>query len=100
MYPTSQRNDDIPAEVLDGITQVLANASGPADRATIIHNLVLEIHETVQWLHEPETADDELLSVSPLLTEALRHQRRMASAAHDREGHASQHRNPSVPLAS
>jgi len=78
LFPTHSY-DGLPLEVLDGICQVLMSVSDPGDRASVIHRLVLEIYEAVQSLHLPEVADDELLSISPLLTEALRHQRRMAA---------------------
>jgi len=77
---SNRKNPDLPAGVLDGISQVLTTAARSADRALVIHRLVLEMYETVQRLHEPDLADDELLSLSPLLTETLKHQRRMAVA--------------------
>jgi hypothetical protein len=79
MEHTDHADDEVSAEVLDAITDALADTSGPAARAVVVHRLVLEIYDTVQWLHAPDVADDELLSVSPLLTEALRHRRRMAT---------------------
>jgi hypothetical protein len=78
MVSMDQTRSVLSAEGLDGIAKALAATAEPRQRASVICGVVREIFETVQWLHEPGVADDELLSLSRLLIEALKHGERMA----------------------
>ncbi len=79
---TSALTDDVsarpifPAEVLDGIADLMAQAPDPGSRASAVWALVLEIYDTAAWLID-SPASSELLSMEHLLAEARAHHARM-----------------------
>jgi len=79
---TSALTDDVsarpvfPAEVLDGIADLMAQAADPGDRASVVWALVSEIYATAAWLID-SPGSRELLSMEHLVAEARAHHARM-----------------------
>ena len=65
-------------DVVDGMTDALFAATGPAGRAAVIACLASEIYASVAWLAQHD--DEELSSLQGFLEQAKAHSSRMSSA--------------------
>ena len=66
-------------DLIDGIAEAVASPPDPSARADAISSLVREVYETMEWLHGAGVQNEELTSLSRLVTEAQAHQQRMSS---------------------
>jgi len=67
-----------PAELLDGITDLLAQAPDPGNRASVVWALIFEIYDAATWLID-SPGSRELLSMEQVVAEARAHHARMTS---------------------
>jgi len=74
--PASRR---LPAEVIDGLAELIARSPDPCGRAAVVTRVMQEIYSTVEWLDDLVVSPTELLSLSQVLSEARAHQDRVST---------------------
>lgn len=64
-------------ELIDGIGEAVASPADSFARSAAILQIVLEIFQTMEWVHCTDGQDEELSSLRGLVSEAQAHQVRM-----------------------
>ena len=71
----------LPGVLTDQLAELIASHSDPHTRAAAVAGLIVEVFETVRWLHGPAPDHEELTSLYRLVAEAYAHRSRMAARA-------------------
>lgn len=67
-------------DVIDAVSEAVAAPPTPAARAAVIASLVTEMFATVQWRLGAVSSDDELASLTQVITEVDAHLNRMSES--------------------
>jgi len=72
-----ENDAELPNDLVDAIGEAVASPADSFARSAAIYRIVLEIFQTMEWLHCADGQDEELSSLRGLVSEAQAHQVRM-----------------------
>ena len=76
---TSPSYDTLPDALIDQLAEAVTLPPDPPTRSVAIAGLIVEVFETIRWLHGPDPDHEELASLYRVVAEAYAHRSRMAA---------------------